>query len=306
MVVDYVGNRDVALEWQDSDGLAERLLLYQPELRVVKIFPKMPLSDGAAGVHGFRDQFANVSEFQFDLDVWDGWIADAEDWIYQTNSGDPLVRGLLDGFGKIVPFGLGLPRVYRGFVRLIEAHATCHSIRFGSEEAEGIDRDTFHVRLRRFADSKHTVDLNRDGASRVASRVNEVETHNLFSDLLRLDERKVTEGHHPVIKAITRAVTEDRPLDADQRSMLVQQMSAESLKAAKEQPKEFGELRRDVELVTLKVLIEQFEGGLDGAIAAREDKWQEFFENNPFALQQLFAAPVIPYGSPHSVIALAW
>ena len=76
----------------------------------------------------------------------------------------------------------------------------------------------------------------------------------------------------------------------------VRETVAHARRIAEESPDEFGVLRRDVQLVSLKVLVEQFTAGLTGRGAGNEDYWQDFFEKNPFALQQLFASPVALYG----------
>lgn len=292
VVVEHEEDR-FSMSWQDTSGRIELMLQYEPQQSLIRIWPKMPRSTATST--GFQDQFKTIKEFQIDTTVWHGW--DPETGVSESNLGEPELQGLPDGFGRIINYGLGLPRTYRGFVRVVEEHTACKIIRFGDATDEGIDGDIFRVSLSRFASYKRAVDLNRDRASRVLSRINETETHNAFTDLLGLDHKKVTEGRHPIIKAITRAVTEDTPLDAVEREALVNQMTAESLAVATESPSEFGRLRNDIELVTLEVLIDQFEAGLGGAIAKSEDKWQEFFENNAFALQQLFAAPVALYGS---------
>lgn len=96
---------------------------------------------------------------------------------------------------------------------------------------------------------------------------------------------------------MTREVTGEAVLDADERRLLLQQTAAESRAAAREAPAEFGQLRDDLELVSLEVLIDQFAGGLAGSHANDESYWQTFFETNAFALQQLFATPITLYGS---------
>lgn len=96
---------------------------------------------------------------------------------------------------------------------------------------------------------------------------------------------------------MTRAVSEGVPLNAAERSALVDRMTYESRQIATESPEAFGRLRDDIELASLEVLIEQFERGLRGRAAKDEDWWQSYFEANVFALQQLFAAPVALYGA---------
>ncbi|MBO0610454.1 hypothetical protein [Myceligenerans salitolerans] len=58
---------------------------------------------------------------------------------------------------------------------------------------------------------------------------------------------------------MTQELTGDTTLDAEERGMLVEQMSVESRAAAVEEPKAFGKLRQGIELVSLDVLIDRFE-----------------------------------------------
>jgi hypothetical protein len=283
----------LTMSWQDTSGRIERMLNYDSRESLIRIWPKMPYSAGTTT--GFQNQFRSIEEFQIDTSIWHEWDPDAE--LSESIRGEPELGGLPEGFGRIVSYGLGLPRTYRGFIRVLEDNTNCTIVRFGDATNEGADGDTFRVSLGRFATWKHAVDLNRDRGFRVVARINETETHNVFADVLGLAHENVSEGRHPIIKAITRSITEDTPLDEAEREALVSQMTTESLTAAKESPKAFGKLRQDIELVTLQVLIDQFRAGLNGSIARSEDKWQEFFEKNIFALQQLFAAPVALYGS---------
>ncbi|WP_091564693.1 Shedu immune nuclease family protein [Arthrobacter sp. ok362] len=95
---------------------------------------------------------------------------------------------------------------------------------------------------------------------------------------------------------MTRAITDDAPLDASERSALVVRMQAEPNEIATQQPQAFGKVREDLKLVTLDVLIENFSKSLTGNGAKNEDAWQQFFKANTFALKQIFAAPVAFYG----------
>ncbi|WP_349319189.1 Shedu anti-phage system protein SduA domain-containing protein [Mycolicibacterium canariasense] len=174
----------------------------------------------------------------------------------------------------------------------IEEHTECNVVRFGASDAEGPNGNTFHIAIERFAQYKHDVDLNIRRAQVVVRRIIAAESFNSIADLLGKARVMPTLGRHPTIQAITRALTDDVPLDTEERTALVGRMSAESSKAARENPPAFGKLRQDIDLVTLEVLIEQYRSGLQGKAAEDESWWQEFFRTNTFALQQLFSAPV--------------
>ena len=159
---------------------------------------------------------------------------------------------------------------------------------------EGPNGNIFHIGIDRFARYKHEVDLDIRRAQTVVRRLIAADSFNSMAELIGKAPVAPTLGRHPAIQAITRALTDDAPLDTDERTALVGRMSAESHRAARENPPAFGKLRQDIELVTLEVLIEQFSTSLRGQAADDESWWQEFFKTNTFALQ-LFAAPVALY-----------
>lgn len=264
------------------------MVRFDPFTRILSIFPKV------SSLGGLIDQYGQVTELQLDTSVGE-WDSDAA--VVEGDSGELELAGMPEGFGKIFAYGLGLPRAYRSIVRAIEENTDCSVVRFGSPHKEGADGDIFHIALDRFARYKSAVDLNRRRGATVVQRVNRSEASNAIADLVGKAKESPSLGRHPTIQAITRAVTDDTPLNNTDRSALVRRMATETRQVAAESPQVLGKLRHDIQLVTLEVLIQQFGDGLRGPMAREEDKWQAFFEANSFALQQLFAAPVALYGT---------
>jgi Domain of unknown function (DUF4263) len=278
--------------WHGTGSLAEdtEMARFDPIANHLRIFPR--IRSGAS----LEEQFSQVTELQICKEVLSRW--DLEYPVVESDRDGSLeLVGLPDGFGKVFQYGLGLRRSYRGVVHAMEEHTECTVIRFGDSSDEGPDGDVFHMTLARFGAYKRSVDRNQGRGATVVRRINATEAHNAIADVLNLEAEKPTVGRHPIVQAMTREITGETVLDAAERRMLVQQASAESRTAAIEAPVEFGKLRKDIELVSLEVLIEQFEGGMTGSHAKDEDYWQDFFETNTFALQQLFAAPVALYGA---------
>jgi len=278
-----------AADWSsDGDHRGVDMVRFDPSARILSIFPKV------GSRSDFDEQFDQVRELQLETSVC-GW--DPEMPVGEGESGELELVGMPDGFGKIFAYGLGLPRAYRGIVAAVESNTDCHTVRFGAAHQEGADGDVFHVGLDRFSRYKAAVDRNRRRGTTVVGRVNSVEASNAIADLVGKAKERPSLGRHPMIQAITRAVTDETPLDTEERSALLTRMATESKQIAAETPQALGKLRNEIELVTLEVLIEQFGDGLRGSMAKDEHKWQAFFEANSFALQQLFAAPVALYGA---------
>lgn len=276
--------------WHGTGTLAEEseMARFDPTADLLRIFPRT--RSGAS----LQQQFSQVTELQIHTEFLPRW--DLEYPVVESGRDGSLeLVGLPDGFGKVFRYGLGLTRSYRGLIYTLEDHTECTVIRFGNSTDEGPDGGVFCMSLGRFGAYKRAVDRNQGRGATVVRRVNATEGHNAIADLLRREREQPTIGRHPLIQAVTREVMGRTVLNAADRRMLVQQASAESRAAAIEAPAEFGKLRQDVELVSLEVLIDQFETGMTGSSAKDEDYWQDFFETNTFALQQLFAVPVALY-----------
>lgn len=285
-----VDGSDTLLQWtaaghDDTVTLAR----IEPTSGLVRIFPKTP------GAHGMDEQFTQVSELQISMAELPGLDVDQplgesdrySEWVF---------AGLPRRFGNMFWMGLGLPRRYRAFVHLIEEHTPCTVVRFGPPGAEGRDGDVFMVSLARFQEYADAVERNRRRADTAARRVNASEAHNAVADLLGVDPVQPHPGRHPMIQLFTKAVSGEVAMDAQDRTLLVESVRAASPRIASEDPVAFTKLRDDIELVSLDTLIERYRHNLGGR-AKSEPTWQLFFENNSFALQQLFAAPVALYGS---------
>ncbi|MGZ0148980.1 Shedu anti-phage system protein SduA domain-containing protein [Kribbella sp. WER1] len=282
--------RDLVFRWQVKGSRKEPIVMarFVPEDRLLRIFPRTRSGEGLVR------QFSQVTELQLDSDDLTAW--EPEELVVDGDAGLEM-PGLPKGFSKMFMYGLGLRRRYRGIVHAIEGNSECSVVRFGDPAHEGPVGPVFHVHLGQFLSYKHAIDLNHSRGTVVISRVNKTESHNAIAEVLGLEPRKPTVGRHPIIQAITRELLGEPAMDADDRRNLMTQVAAESKVAAREAPAEFGKLRHDIELVSLETLIGHFGEGLRGDRSKDEAHWQRFFETNPFALQQLFAAPVALYGS---------
>lgn len=275
MVLTYVdrGKQD-GIEMLRSDLVTGRL----------RIFPKFRKN------FGYEDRFAQITEIQIEH----FGLQPGEHSVEGDRLGLFHVIGLPRGFAATYQFGLGIMFRYRGLIDELEEHTNCTVVRFvGAQDEEGPDGDTFRLRLNRFEDYRALVDRNRSRATTAVHRVLVAERRNMIADLFALDRLTPKYGRDPVIRAITEEVSTGHVVDPADRATLVSRVRDEASKAARESPVQFGLLREDVELVSLEVLIEEFEKGLTGKSARDEGHWQKFFAANPFALQQVFGAPVV-------------
>jgi hypothetical protein len=192
----------------------------------------------------------------------------------------------------VYDFGLGVMRNYRGLLEEIEKRTSCTAVRFVASGDEGPTGSIFRLTLERFESYRAAVDRNRGRASTAVRRVVDAESHNAVAALLNLDPVEPKYGTNPVIRAITEEVATGYVTSPADRATLVDHVVCQASQVAHETPERFGRLREDIELVSLKVLIEQFEQGLRRR-AGRKPTGRTSFLTNPFALQQVFSAPIL-------------
>jgi hypothetical protein len=75
------------------------------------------------------------------------------------------------------------------------------------------------------------------------------------------------------------------------RQALLSAVNANAMAIAKRDPHEFVQLQKDIEVVSLDVLIASFEQRL--RYNANETEWQKLLEINPFILTMLFGQPIV-------------
>lgn len=100
----------------------------------------------------------------------------------------------------------------------------------------------------------------------------------------------ITFGRRADSQAITKAAAGISELSESDCSALISTMSTEAKRIITKTPKEFSKLRADIERVTLEELITEFSSALKEQ--SSEAFWQNFFNDNQFALQQVFGIPV--------------
>jgi hypothetical protein len=286
VVVSREGN-ELVLSWshREADEKTE-MLRFDQVSKLLRIFPK--IRRGSI----FENPFDRLTELQIEAPGWDPQHHSGESERY----GLLYVMGLPRGFAAVYDFGLGVMRDYRGLLEEIEKRTSCSTVRFVSSGGEGTDGNVFRITLDRFEAYRATVDLNRGRGATAVRRVISAECHNAVADLFNLPPVEPKFGKNAVIRAITEEVATGHVMDAADRAILVDQVVLEASKVAHEAPRRFGRLREDIELVSLEVLIEQFERGFVGGAARDERHWQKFFTANSFALQQVFSAPILVVG----------
>ena len=257
------------------------VLRFNSDDKLLRIFPKTTSDE---------PQFNKITELQIHPYVWA-----PDNHSGENDIGEIEAIGLPKGFSAVYRNGLGLLPRYRGFVHNIQDHSPCTKVRFIHTGPEGPDNDgvIFNVTLHRFEKYRMAVERTRRRGRTAARRVIEAEGHNAVADLLGRDLVEPKYTKHEVIRALTEEAATGKVIDAADRSRLIDATAEAAPNAAREDPERFGRLRTDIELVSLEALVDRFEDGLESGKNTNEKYWQDFFNTNRFALQQLFSMPII-------------
>ncbi|MGC2978019.1 Shedu immune nuclease family protein [Brevibacterium sp. FAM 25378] len=209
--------------------------------------------------------------------------------------GVPDVEAVLEtlppGFVKDFAYGLGLLKDCNRLIRLIEKNTTCDEIIFTNGDSSTVDGTKFRLGLTRFSAIWAEITRINDRGNRAAGRVKDVFVHNNLAATLGLSITEFSLGRHPDSRVIAMAADGVEGLSNIERDALVKAIASESAVIAESTPQKFQQLKRDIELVNLDRLIEVYSDSLDQG--KTEPYWQTFFDDNAFALQQVFGAPMV-------------
>ncbi len=204
---------------------------------------------------------------------------------------ESIFETLPPGFVKDFAYGLGLLKDCNRLIRLIETNTACTEIIFTDGNNAAIDGTGFHLGLSRFASIWAEIGRINDRGNRAARRVKDVFVHNDLATTLGLASADFSLGRHPDSRVIAKAADGIEELSSLERDALVEVVASESAAIAAGSPQKFQQLKRDIELVSLDCLIEAYAEALEQSKA--EPYWQAFFDDNAFALQQVFGAPMV-------------
>jgi len=210
---------------------------------------------------------------------------------YTLSDFEYILEALPRGFTKDYQFGLGLPKEYRFIVEMIEDLTKCTEIVLSVAGPTRVDGHRFAFASADFEILRAELDRITSRAQAAASRVKRGHIHNTIAPYVGVDPVTISRGRHPITQLITDNAAGITKLDAAQQDELVEAAIRESSTLASERPEVLSKLRNDIELVSLDVLIDAFTSALGRSTS--EPYWQQFFQENPFALHLAFGYPVI-------------
>lgn len=256
---------------------------------ILSLFPHEGIDQGGGAA------YRQLREIRIDT-LACNWHPDAfvRDGLVAQRSGVfHFIDALPEGVGSGLEFGLQFPKSYRRIVNAIERNTKCKTLYIGATDFK-CDGDTLMVPLSRFRGLVETIKETQERGSRVAGRINDVAARNLVNEALGLPVAEPARNRLPELQKMTDAVRGKVKLDDKEAADLLTLLERDAANVSRRQPRLAMKVREDLELVALNELIDRFTAALDDpSTSARERPWQDFFNNNRFALQQLFGAPVV-------------
>ena len=206
----------------------------------------------------------------------------------------PILEELPGGFVKDFDFGLGLQKDYRFIIHAVEQLSICSEIVISSSVSTGHNvnaPEIFYIARSDFEDAVRSIKRTTRRSQEAARSVKWADTHNFFADKLGKELIPVKLGRHPIKKLLTRASQGEAELDEPLQEALLQSVSNNTAAIARAKPEKLAKLQEDIELVTLEVLICRYEKMLSQKL--KENRWQDFFNQNPFILSMAFGYPIV-------------
>jgi Shedu protein SduA, C-terminal len=196
-------------------------------------------------------------------------------------------------FTKNPDFGLGLAKDYRFIIDAVEKLSECTVLDITNEGETRIDPDAgvFYISECDFDDLRRSINSITSLGQNAARSVKAATAYNKLAEKVGASTIEVNAGRHPVRRMITSKAMGEEVLKEDEQDTMIQMLSQSAKAMGKTQTDKLAKLQSDIELVTLDALIDSFEEMLDKKLA--ENRWQDFFNENPFILNMAFGYPVI-------------
>jgi len=227
-----------------------------------------------------------------------------------TEQADPvglLLEHLPQGFVKDPAFGLGLIKETRPIITAIEEIPGVEHLYISREVETKVDGKTYFLNSADYEELRlafHRIAVRYQGESlqdRTLLAQNEL-LHSVLPEQFARKERPYKPG--TIFKMFGGRSASTAKLRGKDRKGAIDVVTANAKEIESNDPKEFLQLQKDIELVSLDKLIEKYRLALDRNRG--EGEWQSLFELNPFILSMVFGYPVVLVSAGASVGGLTF
>lgn len=205
-----------------------------------------------------------------------------------------ILEALPPAFTKDYAYGLGLAKPYRFIIDAVEKLSDSSRIVIGDSHPTGLrpeEHSIFYIAAADFEQLR--LELNKiERHTQTASRsVKWTVAHNTLAEKIGARVLDVSTGRHPYRKFFTSVALGSEKLSEQDQNVVISALTNHAEVIANSQPEKLAKLRGDIELVTLEALIGRYDQMLQQTLD--EERWQSFFNQNPFILNMAFGYPVI-------------
>jgi hypothetical protein len=209
---------------------------------------------------------------------------------------EDVIEALADfppAFTKNPDFGLGLAKDYRFIIDAVEELSDCKVMEITKESETQIDEANgiFYISEHDFDELRRSINSITNLGQAAARSVKAATVHNKIAEKVGAAAIEVNAGRHPVRRMITSKALGVEVLKEDEQDAVIHMLSQSAKAMGKAQTDKLAKLQNEIELVALDALIERFEEMLGKNLV--EDRWQDFFNENPFILNMAFGYPFI-------------
>ena len=204
-------------------------------------------------------------------------------------------------FVKDFDFGLGMTQRHKFIIEAVEELTECSEIVVSDLDGISVDADqnSFVISDREFELLRTTVEgTNTKGLADIRDISHEIVRNHIAGQLgqpLHLSQRRVLQPD-----TLSPRNRRERAIVHSQHRTALDIVSQNSGSIAKDNPSEFSDFQRVLQLVSFDNLIERFEEMMNKP-RLREGSWQEFLRENDFALSSAFGYPVVQVHAQPSV-----
>lgn len=240
--------------------------------------------------HLYEPKYKNIRSIWFDLTSYEN--------DQRPTDGEGAAKFLADhlpaGFIKDIEYGLGVTKEMRPLIYAVEKIEGIDGLYITKHGSTGKNNNYFH-----FTEPEYNTVRSMFG--RIA-RIHQTESlrerhllahnevlHKAMPNNFPLEVRPYEPG--TIFKLIGGTNAAPPILKGKDRVAILEAVKNNAGAIAARDPKEFVQLQKDIELVSLDRLIDAFERKLDRN--RNEAEWQHLFEINPFILSMLFGYPLV-------------
>ncbi|MGC0793468.1 Shedu immune nuclease family protein [Pantoea agglomerans] len=198
------------------------------------------------------------------------------------------------GFVKDIRYGLGLTRDYRFIIGAIEKLTDSREIYINNKDTkEDADYDFFNLNIHDLNSMRRECDRITNRCRKVAQITKTRVMYNHFANWLERPQQPLPDSNDAISKMM------NLKLSTTDKHAAMSLVAGDKTVVEQTDPVTLGQLRNDIELVSLERLIEDYKKLLEKNV--REDTWQKLFNKNPFILSLTFGFPAIKISDQASV-----